>query len=107
MARPSMSCYELDEPNHRAGKSLAWMEPYLADLRNPLRYHESHWAMQNLSDIQSRAKKRMLKEPFYKMAYRMVYGDSNRAILTRYNSDSFLLLWWFHKHLSYRSLMPF
>lgn len=49
----------------------------------------------------------MLKEPFYKMAYRMVYGDSNRAILTRYNSDSFLLLWWFHKHLSYRSLMPF
>lgn len=52
-----MSCYELDEPNHRAGKSLAWMEPYLADLRNPLRYHESHWAMQNLSDIQSRAKK--------------------------------------------------
>lgn len=107
MALPSMSCYELDEPNHRAEKSLAWMEPYLADLRNPLRYHESHWAMQNLSDIQSRAKKRMLKEPFYKMAYRMVYGDSNRAILTRYNSDSFLLLWWFHKHLSYRSLMPF
>lgn len=57
MALPSMSCYELDEPNHRAEKSLAWMEPYLADLRNPLRYHESHWAMQNLSDIQSRAKK--------------------------------------------------
>lgn len=107
MALPAMSCYELDEPNHRAEKSLAWLEPYLSDLRNPLRYHEPHWAMQNLNDIRSMVKKRDLSAPFYRIAYSMVYGDFNRAILTRYNSDSFLLLWWFHKHLSYRSLMPF
>lgn len=107
MALPAMSCYELDEPNHRAEKSLAWLEPCLSDVRNPLRYHEPHWAMQNLNDIRSMVKRRDLSAPFYRIAYSMVYGDFNRAILTRYNSDSFLLLWWFHKHLSYRSLMPF
>lgn len=107
MALPAMACYELDEPNHRAQKSLAWLEPYLLDVRNPLRYHEPHWALQNLNDIRSMVKKRDLSAPFYRIAYSMVYGDFNRAILTRYNSDSFLLLWWFHKHLSYRSLMPF
>ncbi|EHO62197.1 3'-5' exonuclease [Dialister succinatiphilus] len=91
--------YILDEKNHRLknGSDLRWMEPWLAELRRPLSWHDGPWALHLLERMGNEKDVKKRLAPFALYDRQLCVPQGKNAVLTWGNNTALLVMWHFHQ----------